>query len=291
MGTILDSQNKEQFYIFDLQFGDPSLPSWYRFTDWTRGVNVVGLSYDSVPELEVRWPNRDGGLTPEALALRVPTSIATFGRLAGPESIESVYLTVTSVLRSSTNDAEEERYVEYTGRFHKAIDNYQGSQGVALLEFTDRLKGDLDVALGVPALHTCVWTFGNERGSPCGLDVATFRQTATVNGTTSGGYIVSLSGLSVPTTPGGGAGASGYWHRGYLELDGLRLGIREWLAAAPSQFKMSEPVPDSWVGEDVTATPGCDKLLQTCQERWDREESFGGIGYAMVPYNPNLESQ
>ncbi len=297
MGTTLDSQNKIQYYIFTLKFGDPTTPSYFRFTDWSMGVNVAGLNYDPVMELDLRWPVRDGGLKPETVGLQVPTvtkgltDLSVFARLAGKESVEPVFITIEAVYVDKSSDLVIETYVEFSGRLFKCVDNYQGKPGVALLEFNDKIKGELDVPMGFPVVHHCIWTLGDEKGSPCALDISTFRETGTLITRDSGGFLVSVTGLTIPATPGGGQGASGYWHRGYFELGGLRLGIRDWDPTRPTIFKLSEPAPPSWESATITATPGCDKLIQTCRERWDREESFMGLGIAMVAYNPTIETQ
>jgi hypothetical protein len=297
MGAVLDSANKAQYTAIELTFDDPVAPSYFRFTDFTRGIVFQGLPYDPVPDLQINWGAKSGGIQPETVGIRVPTvtqsdiDLSTFERLSGPIPSEPVFVKIYNVIVSQ-DDTSEEGFLEFRGTLHRTTDNYQGESGVSFFEFNDSVKGELDVPLGLLCVHHCLWTLGNERGSPCGIDIASFRETVTISGLSSGNYLAGINDYTVPSVPGGNAHpVSGYYHRGYIERGGLRLGIRDWGMGRPFAFSFSEPVPTTWLNQTVTLTPGCDKLIDTCRGRWDQEENFAGFGHAMVPYNPSLESQ
>ena len=85
-----------------------------------------------------------------------------------------------------------------------------------------------------------------------------------------------------------------YWRRGYMEINGLRNGIRMWDGGAggtaPYHFQMVDDVPSSWVGETVTLTPGCAKTPEICDSRWSNLEKFGGFGIAIPRHDPTTEN-
>lgn len=75
------------------------------------------------------------------------------------------------------------------------------------------------------------------------------------------------------------------FERGYLENDDLRIMIREQTSLVEVQL-IREPPPEWVPGFKVSVTPGCDKTIETCRAEYDREERFGGNGFAIPRYNP-----
>ena len=90
--------------------------------------------------------------------------------------------------------------------------------------------------------------------------------------------------LTLTSTP---SGVTFIYNNGYIEFEGLRIKIAHWESGAI--FSMSEIPPDSWVGETVTVTIGCDRTLQSCRDIHSNESEFFGLGYSMVDYNALFE--
>lgn len=79
------------------------------------------------------------------------------------------------------------------------------------------------------------------------------------------------------------------FRRGYVELDGIRVMVRD--QPALNVVQLNRVPPPEWVpGTKITITPGSDKTIENCRAEWDNEERFGGLGYAIPRYNPMLES-
>ncbi len=92
---------------------------------------------------------------------------------------------------------------------------------------------------------------------------------------------------TVLTLTGVPTGATFIYNNGYIEFEGLRIKIAHWESGA--SFSMSEIPPDSWVGETVTITIGCDRTLASCRDIHNNESEFFGLGYSMVDYNALFE--
>lgn len=106
----------------------------------------------------------------------------------------------------------------------------------------------------------------------------------TVSSTT--GVVDSIDGtvLTLTATP---SGATKVYNNGYIESDGLRIKIALWESGAV--FSMSETAPDSWVGETVEITAGCDKTIQSCREVHNNESEMFGLGFSMVDHDALFE--
>ena len=95
---------------------------------------------------------------------------------------------------------------------------------------------------------------------------------------------VAKTVLTLTSTP---AGATFIYNNGYIEFEGLRIKIAYWESGAV--FSLSEIPPDSWAGETVTITVGCDRTLASCRDIHNNESEFFGLGYSMVDYNALYE--
>jgi hypothetical protein len=94
------------------------------------------------------------------------------------------------------------------------------------------------------------------------------------------------------TTPG--STDARYWKRGYAEKDGLRIAIRDYDGDVDTtKAYMANPVPSDWIlagAASIRFVPGCDKTVETCRARWNAEEFFLGLGYAIPAHQPNFET-
>jgi hypothetical protein len=178
----------------------------------------------------------------------------------------------------------------YVGTILRAIRNYQGRQNRVRIEGIV-FKSKLDIPLGIPANPQCPWTFGNEKGSPCQIDLVPLRQVGLVTEIEDNLVrIIDLPVRPVLTDPNQDSAQINYWQEGYVEKDGLRLKITSWDRNRPERFYLSSFPRKEWLDEDVTVTPGCGGTIFVCRHRWMNENRFAGFGIGMPNYNPIFES-
>ncbi len=244
-------------------------------------IPYLGTNYESEPRVEVEVPKMAGTLKQKDAEISLPLEDEGFSDLvSNGEPHSPVKCTVMERLVAGTE--ETVRFL-FRGKLARAFRNAKGRRGRVKLEVGGP-KGELDVRLGISIAHACRWTHGDENSSPCGIDLSAYRQTGTIIAVD--GPEVWITGLDYSWwTDLHGK----WWHRGYLEIDGLRLTVRDWAQGDETRFLLVRDPPASWLNASVTATPGCDKLVETCRGRWDNEENCSCIGIAMPAYNPTLE--
>jgi uncharacterized phage protein (TIGR02218 family) len=114
--------------------------------------------------------------------------------------------------------------------------------------------------------------FGDAR---CKFDVSTVTITATVTAVTSRREF-EVSGIT--TQP------EAYFNGGLLTgLTGANAGFKKQIridnSTGPGDLLMFEPFPeDVQVGDTFSMTPGCDRKLQTCRDKYDNLTNFRGFG-------------
>jgi hypothetical protein len=140
--------------------------------------------------------------------------------------------------------------------------NHQGRAGLTSLRCM-RLVDRLDVPTGLECDRECSWRLF--RGG-CGASIAAHEQSGTITGIA--GYVVSIPGLAAPTVT---------WARGYVEVDGLRLGIH---VQSGDDFTLVAPPPAAWDGAACTVVPGCRGTIEDCRD-YGQEETYMGLGRDM----------
>jgi uncharacterized phage protein (TIGR02218 family) len=137
--------------------------------------------------------------------------------------------------------------------------------------FTEGQVVTLSDIVGPTALNN-VTVVRNPSGSTFELGVDT---------SDTGDYPAYVSG-GVVTPMGGDAG---YFDDGIMEITGptgsLNLGLRREIKSyVPGQFTLQLPFPHPVEVDDIySATPGCDKSLETCRDRFDNVVNMGGLPY------------
>ncbi len=167
-------------------------------------------------------------------------------------------------------------YRHLRGTVVRAIRNPEGKSKMVRLECLPS-KGLLSTAMGIVVQNQCPWIFG-QRG--CGIDTGPLKESGTID--SIDGKKVTVSGLTTTTT-------DRYWHRGFVERDGLKIGIREYTTG--NEFELIREPPSDWEAQVGIFTPGCDKYIETCRARWDNESNFGGSGYAIPNVHPIIEQR
>lgn len=270
---------KQTYHAIEFRYGDvtdPNATEYYNITNWTSNIAQLGAEYISFPTLDISLPEATMSLNEQPLSIRIPIgeSDEFADRISNGEPHEPIFVSCAEINVGDTNQFQVERL--FVGQVATVTRNPSGDEDVIEIECEGVKQQLQDSTLNILATAYCPWTFG---GRGCFFNV---------EGAIDPGTLTVIDGASVTIT-GVASPSDYYWHRGYIRRNGLRIGIRDWRSSAPTIFHLNAQPPARWIGQTVTAVPGCDKTITTCRNRWNREEFFGGIGIALVPYNPNLE--
>lgn len=274
---ILDAPEKRSLLVVDFTYGDPASPQRARFTDWISGdYTYGGATYSSFPSMAVKVPDYTGGFDEGALEITLPLTSAFIQEITNGEPHSRIDVLCTEHLLTPDTLASPDVLYLFKGRVSRGIRNPQGRVDAARIE-AKNWKSKLHIPLSMQCNHLCENTFlqrgcVTSKGGPVGAAT----ETATL--TVIDGAKVTLSGLA--------GHPDRWWHRGYLERQGLRLMIRDWLNG--NNFQLVFQPPASWSGAQVSVVPGCDKSIQRCRF-WVNEGNFNALGIMMQPNNPIIE--
>lgn len=267
---------------------------WHRYAAWDQTISKdIGdgngiQSFSPVPTLGVAIPKQVSGLEPpEPLRLDFPRD--TFiDRISDGMPHAPIYVRVAELLTNDTTPGQDVVLTHYTGRVATTTRNEAGKQdrvGIEVTNFKHRLK----FAMGLPANHTCAWTFADDSGltgvagANCTIDASALTQTGTM--TVISGKRVTITGL---TTPGGAANVN-YWRRGWVAQGHLLIQIRDFNVASPTIFDLVKQPPAEFTTGTVVVCPGCEKTKSVCLDRWNNIPNFMGFGDAIPSRNPTQE--
>lgn len=314
--TVLERSQKQQFTILELEYGSSKLPNpavapvspiiddtptIVRLTDNTSDVTVEGEVYSSVPEMEFKLAAKTGTLEERPNEVILPESVIDSEMVSGP--FAPVDVRIKSVVRE---DVDEEISFLHVGKLHRTIRNYRGRDGQCLLQCVS-WKQLLRVRPGMIATHQCQWSLW---GKGCVM-----HGTAEYQGANNGGLpnsqqptptlasainyadILSISGQEITARVDHETSLGKAWHAGFFEYRGLRLKIIDWDEVysnisggrADTTLVVEEAPPASWDGVRLRLLPGCDKFVETC-DLYQNRPNFGGVGYAILSYNPMIEN-
>jgi len=267
---------KEGFVLVTFFYGT-DLGTQAKYTDWDQPF----LGHTSEPRMSLSIPENTGTFDKRELRIILPMDIFTTRASSGvPHS--PMYVKIAELTQGLSTGDQSSQKVLYSGRVIRTTRNYQGINNKVGF-FCLPIKSRLDVSMGLPCNHHCAWTLFK---GGCGrAPVSITSEIVSADGTE-----ITVTDIAI-TTPG--SVDAFYWKRGYLLKDGLRISIREYNGATDtSKLYMARPVPDDWVGgtNDIQFIPGCDKTIETCRSRWNAEQYFMGLGYAIPSYSPNFET-
>ena len=266
------ASEKVSAMLVEIRWGDPAAPSYLRLTDFTSDVSFQSLVYTAEPRLEIKGLEISGIFDADKPVQFVFPLItggvldkATSGQRHSP-----IFISLWEKLFSTTG-GQDQVLTFFRGKAIRTTRNYNGRKDFVLFEAFG-VKQRLAIALGLIAGHQCQWPFG---GRGCGAAVT--QETGTMTAVT--GTSATITGL--------GGHANRFWHRGFVERDGLRIEVRDWLSGTTFEL-MAEPPPD-WIGQAVKVHEGCDKTIAVCRLK-GKEEKFSGFGSAIPAYSPNFEN-
>jgi len=270
---------KESFCLIDFYYGDPAAFTHSRFTDNTIDIHDGGFLWHSIPSIDVKVPPLSGFLKEKEAEVKLPVSDTFAARIGNGEAHSPIFVEIRERTVSSDDEDDYRDIYLFRGRVKSALRNPSGRSGQVLVRALN-IKSRMEVTFGLFSCPQCLHVFGIGGCDPAGtaIDIESLREEATVDAID--GKTLTLSGLS--------AQDDRYWHRGFVSFNGLHLLIRDWLSG--TTFEMNREPPAEWLGETVTVTPGCEKTITACRDKWDNEEHFMGFGYAVPNYDPNIES-
>lgn len=276
MARAVDQATKDTYVLVRFEYGDPSSPSYIAFTNWTFDIPGSPV-YTSEPALELTVPTNDGLLDEKLLEVSLPISHSWFADLVSGVAQSPTFIIAEEITKPDAGGDTASRRIFFRGELTRTIKNYQGRSDYSIAAFSSA-KSVLDFPLGVPATHHCAWTLF---GAGCSKSKSGMNNFLTID---------SVDGKVLTTTTTSPSRTGKFFHRGYAEYNGVRIGIRDWNAANADTFYLVKQPPASWTGKSVNFWAGCDKTIQTCRTRHSNEDNFGGMGYAMPAHNPILEN-
>jgi len=269
-----DSQAKHAF-LLTLESGTQT----FRYCRWDDDVTVGANTFSSMPSLTYDMEAQGGGAEDAKATITFDSQVAPMPAMLSPYAHALVTATFQEVIPGT--DASLRNI--FKGTFGSITQNPEGNENIVKVEVHSLKKRLEDAKVGLPALSTCLNTLGDSR---CQKDISGDILTGTVSSVrTQYDNQITLSLTGSPNMQ------NARWRRGFVDVGGARSVIRQVLSAGTnpnpivSLFLRDFP-PDSWVGESITLTPGCDGNLSTCRSVWDNEIHFMGIGFAMPSRNP-----
>lgn len=241
-----------------------------RYARWTSDVNAGGHDWTALPALNADLGDQHGGTQDVAATIDIQKDAEPVSFMLGKK-----FVPVTCrILECDPNDPTPTLRKLWKGVVDDVISNFSNAADIVRL-VVPGLKANLDTPISLVVVAECQSTFGDPR--MCKKDLEPLKETATL--AVVSGRLVTLTGLS--------AHVDFYWHRGWIEYDGFKIGIRHWESGM--SFELWREPPEYWDGQAVVVVPGCIKTIAACVA-WGNLENFSGGGIAMPDYHPQLET-
>ena len=275
MVRAVDAPSKSTYVLVRFTYGDPDSPSYKAYTNWSFDVPGSPV-YVSEPTMELKVPENDGIFSGKTLDISLPLTNSWFADLVSGVPQSPVNVLAEEVTIPDIGGDTSSRRFFFRGDLIRTIKNFQGKGNYSIAKFAS-IKNRLEIPMGLPANHHCVWTL---YGAGCLIDPGAHTVLLTVDA-------IDGKVLTTTTSP---SKTGKYFHRGFIEYQGLRIGIKDWSDSELDTFYMVKAPPQAWIGKAVTVLAGCDKTITTCRDRFARESNFGGFGYAIPSHNALLEN-
>jgi hypothetical protein len=278
VSNALDQAEKESYLLVLFTYGDPSDPDFAYYTNWSQDQGP----YVGTPALKVTIPKNTGVMQNDPATIELPSDTFT-DRLTNGEPHSEVTVQVEEITRGLDGGPAASRLLLFTGTVVSSMKSTKGRSGNRVLKVQIE-KNFLDVPLGVPTEHHCVFVFNGfgcdsgtvSGGSPVG-PILVSPTVATIDGKV-------LTTTSPPTAPN-----PTHYRRGFFRREGVIVEIRDFDASVSGiTFYCTRRPPADWVGQQVELIAGCTGEIGRCRE-WDNEQNFGGWGSAIPAYNPAFE--
>jgi len=259
---------KESYVCVELEYADGAQAK--HFTDWSTDVDVLEHNFESVPSMEITLAPFTGLPDEEETEIQLPLYLEFAQRIASGDPHSQIRVKIWEVYQ--LNNKQKHARLVYRGYGVRVFKNRRGKVDAVTLNCAN-VKNRLNVSLGMPASHHCHWIYG---GQGCNATViATF------------GVVSSIAGFGIVVANDFSGFTARLFHRGYIEIEGLRITIRDWLSGPA--FELVKQPPLDWIGKTATVISGCDRTISTCRNTHSNELHFGGIGIAIPLREPTQE--
>jgi hypothetical protein len=311
MTLSLLHEHKTSAILLEFAFGSTRI----RATTGQSRVTWNGGVYLPDPKILISLPPQSGALDQDFCETTLakdsvhPGIAALFSELSEPRAAANLEVTIVNLV-SSTPENTTVEYL-YNGVMEKSTRNPSGKLNRMKLSFMPEFLSKLEeTSLGYRCDMTCSHIWGS---TGCGIDITRFfdgssyypAQSAKVRRASVQCTLLSphsLRTVSLVLDPVAHPGASqftithqpiGWWVRGWLEKDGLRIMIADWrfdtlTGFGTNIFTLSRIPPTSWQGAVVSLVPGCTRTSEACAQRGN-SVNFGGFGVGIPAYNPTTE--
>lgn len=290
---------KKSYCAVRFSYGD-AFSSTALYTNWSKDAEISGVTgtFVSQPNMDISLPTVSGTLTEEELRLEMPIDDfldrLTDGMPHSPCLVRVWRFTEADGVNSSLLQV-------FIGRVSHTVRNLNHRKERVQIRAAN-IKKRLNISLGIVTNLQCVWTLG---GNYCHHGYTSDTDGNTISPgveeadiVVTGRQIAAIDGKKVTmASSGGGAFVPSLYgerefDRGYIELDGLRIGIRYWdgPVSGNRDFYLVDQPPSSWLNSIVTIGRGCLKTIEYCRSQWDNEANFGGFGYSMPSRHPLMET-
>lgn len=289
MASAVDRPQAQSRVDVIFTYGNPPLQErWHNGTDFMPG-------FVDVPSMAFKFPPNTADLSEGELQIDVPIIVdktedflrrITSG-IAMPPTLVEVRETIPALVPGDTASNS----VLFRGYLDTAELNPEDRSlivRVTCINVKNMLRGKLGLQCNV----TCEWRlFG--RGCATGDGFGGIGSEGPQWGLESRTMgVASRTGRTITVTAGWTSiDPNKTFIRGYFSFGGLNIDIQGWSASNPNVFVLDKPAPADWVGQTVRAFPGCDLTIEHCRSAWDNEKRFGGFGYSMPDYTPEIEQE
>lgn len=290
MTRALDDSKKQSYTLVEFSVPEGS-PTAYRFTNWATTIDPGGDDWTATPTIDVKWPKNTGTLQANGCVIQcvsdANSKMAALVELllADGTPTPAVYVEIREVILPVVGGDQATTLVPFRGRILRAVRNANGRAKRVRFD-VQSIKSRLDIPMGLPCNHHCVWAF---TGTGCAVQGGIGQRGPQKSAEQRPVTVSSIDGKEITTMLDPSISSPKSFQFGYLERLGVRIGIQDWDPLNPKVFLLRQHPPASWLAQVATAIPGCDKTLSTCQDNWNNEANFGGIGYSILPYNPHFE--
>lgn len=264
--NVLDTGATSQYVLLvTFAWANGTVTATYAAAD--KDVIVSAVTYAAAPSMTVDFSKQTGGVEDEPITIQMPVVDPVALMLAG-YPFSRCFCTIEEI--DITNSATRRKL--FYGLVSQCTGNKNGSSALAEIKVAG-LRSFLEFPLGIPALNTCAWQFGDKN---CTKNIAALQVTRTIS---------SIVGTTVTLSS---AITAAQFNRGLITFAGLTLMIRS--QTSTTVLEMINQPPPAWSGASVVLTPGCRKTVADCTA-WSNIVNFGAFGIAIPTFHPSVETQ
>ena len=287
MTRAIDDSKNESYVLVKFTVNEVD----YRFTNWATSIDPAGENWLSTPTLDVKWPKNTGTLEAKGAIITVPSNanamMSTLVELllADGTPTAAVDVEIREVIKPVVIGDQATELVPFVGRVLRAVRNANGRNNQVRFE-VQSVKARLNIPLGLPCNHHCVWQF---MGKGCSVQGGAGQRGPQLASEQKVAQGLSISGKTLTLNVDPGLTGTKSFRFGYVLKHGVRIGIQDWDPLDPTKLILRQQAPASWIGVNLFLIPGCNKTVEGCRADWNNEDNFAGLGYSLPAYNPMFE--